>query len=86
MHFPRSSYWYTVVVRDECALIVRLRDLAFARVRFGYRRLTVLLQREGRKVGRRRVQRLYQTEGLMVRTKWCAPSTAGCAPRSCVCR
>ena len=69
MHFPRSSYWYTGVVRDERALIIRLRDLAFARVRFGYRRLTVLLQREGWKVGRRRVQRLYQTEGLMVRTK-----------------
>ena len=57
------------MVRDERALIIRLRDLAFARVRFGYRRLTVLLQREGWKVGRRRVQRLYQAEGLMVRTK-----------------
>jgi len=57
------------VVRDERALLIRLRDLAFARVRFGYRRLTVLLQREGWKVGRRRVQRLYRAEGLMVRTQ-----------------
>ena len=57
------------MVRDERALIIRLRDLAFSRVRFGYRRLTVLLQREGWKVGKRRVQRLYRAEGLMVRTQ-----------------
>jgi putative transposase len=57
------------VVRDERALIIRLRDLAFARVRFGYRRLTVLLQREGWQVGCRRVHRLYQAEGLMVRSQ-----------------
>ena len=69
MHFSRGSFWYKKVPRDERALIVRLRDLAFARVRFGYRRLTVLLQREGWKVGCRRVKRLYRAEGLMVRTK-----------------
>ena len=69
MHFSRGSFWSTQVVRDERALLIRLRDLAFARVRFGYRRLTVLLQREGWKVGRRRVQRLYRAEGLMVRTQ-----------------
>ena len=38
-------------------------------MRFGYRRLTILLQREGWTVGKRRVYRLYRTEGLMVRTK-----------------
>jgi putative transposase len=36
-----------------------LRELAFTRVRYGYRRLTVLLQREGWKVGKKRVLRLY---------------------------
>ena len=69
VQLARASYWYTPVVRDERALIIRLRDLAFARSRFGYRRLTVLLQREGWKVGKRRVQRLYRAEGLMVRSK-----------------
>jgi putative transposase len=69
LKFSRGSFWYTHVVRDERALIVRLRDLAFSRVRFGYRRLAILLKREGWIVGVRRVYRLYRTEGLMVRTK-----------------
>jgi putative transposase len=50
------------------ALRMRLRELAGSRVRYGYRRLTVLLQREGRKVNAKRVYRLYREEGLRVRT------------------
>ena len=69
VQLARASYWSTPVVRDERALIIRLRDLAFARIRFGDRRLTVLLQRAGWKVGKRRVQRLDRAEGLMVRSK-----------------
>jgi putative transposase len=69
LKFSRGSFWYTKVPRDERALIVRLRDLVFARVRFGYRRLAILLKREGWAIGVRRVYRLYRTEGLMVRTK-----------------
>jgi putative transposase len=48
---------------------MRLRELAATRVRFGYRRLTVLLRREGRQVNAKRVYRLYCEEGLQVRTK-----------------
>jgi len=47
---------------------MRLRDLAGSRVRYGYRRLTVLLRREGRQVNAKRVYRLYREEGLQVRT------------------
>lgn len=36
--------------RDQTALLLRLRELAAVRVRFGYRRLHVLLRREGWKV------------------------------------
>jgi len=39
------------------------------RVRFGYRRLTILLRREGWHVNAKRVYRLYTQEGLAVRTK-----------------
>ena len=39
------------------------------RVRFGYRRLTVLLRREGWRVNAKRIYRLYGDEGLTVRTK-----------------
>jgi putative transposase len=50
-------------------LRMRLRELAATRVRYGYRRLTVLLRREGRQVNAKRVYRLYCEEGLQVRTK-----------------
>jgi putative transposase len=48
------------------ALRVRLRDLAATHVRYGYRRLTVLLRREGWKVNAKRVYRLYDQENLKV--------------------
>jgi putative transposase len=51
------------------ALRQRLRELAAVRVRFGYRRLTVLLKREGWRVNAKRIYRLYELEGLAVRTK-----------------
>lgn len=50
-------------------LRLRLRELAGSRVRYGYRRLTVLLRREGRVVNAKRVYRLYREEGLQVRMK-----------------
>ena len=50
-------------------LRMRLRELAAIRVRYGYRRLTVLLRREGREVNAKRIYRLYSEEGLQVRTK-----------------
>ena len=49
---------------------MRLRELAATRVRFGYRRLTVLLKREGWRVNAKRIYRLYSEEGLTVRTKY----------------
>jgi putative transposase len=48
---------------------MRLRELAANRVRFGYRRLTVILRREGWRVNPKRVYRLYTEDGLTVRTK-----------------
>jgi putative transposase len=51
------------------ALRVRLRELAGSRVRYGYRRLTVLLKREGWEVNAKRIYRIYTEEGLIVRTR-----------------
>lgn len=51
----------------QSELRIRLRDLAGSRVRYGYRRLTVLLRREGWAVNAKRVYRLYREEGLQVR-------------------
>jgi putative transposase len=50
----------------QAELRMRLRDLAGSRVRYGYRRLTILLRREGWKVNAKRIYRLYREEGLQV--------------------
>ena len=47
----------------------RLRTLAAERRRFGYRRLFVLLRREGELSGKNRIYRLYREEGLTVRRR-----------------
>jgi putative transposase len=46
-----------------------MRELAHTPVRFGYRRLHVLLRREGWDVGKNQVYRLYTEEGLALRRK-----------------
>ena len=47
----------------------RIREIAETRVRYGYRRVHVLLQREGWDVNHKRVYRLYVEEGLQIRNK-----------------
>lgn len=69
MRLERSSYYYRAHPRDNRALLVRLKELAAVRVRYGYRRLTILLRREGWKVNAKRVYRLYSEANLGVRTK-----------------
>jgi putative transposase len=75
----RSSERYRSQAQDQTALRVRLRDLAAARVRSGYRRLPVLLRREGWAVNHKRVYRLYREEGLGIRVKRKKKRT--CLPR-----
>jgi len=69
MRLHRSVFYYQSRTKDDRALRLRLKELAYARPRYGYRRLTVLLQREGWPVNHKRVYRIYREEGLMVRTK-----------------
>jgi putative transposase len=54
---------------EEESLRRRLRELAAVRPRFGYRRLHVLLRREGVIVNHKRIERLYREEGLAVRRR-----------------
>ena len=65
----RSSLRYAARRPDDEPLRERLKALALERRRFGYRRLHVLLRREGHAVNRKRVQRLYREEKLMVRRR-----------------
>ena len=53
----------------DTTLRARLRELANERRRFGYRRLFILLRREGEPSGINRIYRLYREEGLTVRKR-----------------
>lgn len=55
--------------RDDTAVRSRLRELAAEKRRYGYRRLHVLLLREGMLVNHKRVERIYREEGLSVRRR-----------------
>ena len=65
----RASVRYRAVRPEDGALRERLKALAQQRRRFGYRRLYVLLRREGQVVNKKRVQRLYREERLTVRRR-----------------
>lgn len=66
LEVPRATVRYAKRQRDDQPLRQRLRELAAERRRFGYRRLHVLLRREGWAVNHKRVYRLYRQEGLRV--------------------
>ena len=65
----RASIRYRASKADDGDLRARIKALAHERRRFGYRRLYILLRREGRLVNKKRVQRIYQEERLMVRRR-----------------
>lgn len=65
----RSSQRYRSRRPKEEELRRRLRELAEERIRWGYRRLHVLLKREGWAVNHKRLHRLYRSEGLQVRRR-----------------
>jgi len=65
----RTSVRYQATRPDDAALRERLKALAQERRRFGYRRLHVLLRREGHAVNKKRIQRLYREERLTVRRR-----------------
>jgi putative transposase len=65
----RATVRYQSVAEDRAELRIRLRDLAATRVRYGYRRLHVLLKREGYVANHKLVYRLYVEEGLGIRRR-----------------
>lgn len=65
----RSLYAYRSVRRDATLLTMRIKEIASTRVHYGYRRVHVMLRREGWPDNHKRVYRLYQQEGLSLRLK-----------------
>ncbi len=62
-----ATYRYKSRRGDGGVIRRRMRELAEERPRFGYRRLHVLLRREGFRVNHKRVYRVYREEGLTFR-------------------
>ena len=60
---------YRSIRPDDAALRSRLRELAAQRRRFGYRRLLILIRREGARVNHKKLRRLYREERLQVRKR-----------------
>jgi len=67
---PRSTQRYHAVrTEDEDQLTARIIALASEYGRYGYRRITALLRREGWQVNHKRVERIWRQEGLKVPSK-----------------
>lgn len=64
-----STYHYRGKRRSQAALISRFNEIAVTRVRYGYRRIHVLVRQEGWHVNAKRIYRLYRDLGLQLRNK-----------------
>jgi len=67
VRMTRSMYYYRSRMDPQTALRQRMREIAHARVRFGYRRVYIMLRREGWDVGKDRFYRVYREENLGLR-------------------
>lgn len=67
LRLSRAVYGYKSRARDTRPLVMRIKEIAATRVHYGYRRICVMLRREGWKDNHKRVYRLYRAEGLSLR-------------------
>lgn len=65
----RSAYRRKPISGEQAFLTMRIKEIAVSRVRYGYRRIHVLLKREGWNINHKRVYRIYKAEGLNLRYK-----------------
>lgn len=65
----RTSVRYRTRRPDDQSIRDRLREIAAERRRFGYRRLHILLEREGIFLNHKKLRRLYREERLQVRRR-----------------
>lgn len=65
----RSTYYYKSRRSDQADLEVMIKDIAYSRVHYGYRRVHIMLLRKGVKISRNKVFRLYRSMNLQLRRK-----------------
>lgn len=64
-----STYHYKSVRRGQADLEKRIKEICETRVQYGYRRVHVLLRREGWLINLKRTRRIYRELGLQLRNK-----------------
>ncbi|MFT3940239.1 IS3 family transposase [Rhodopseudomonas sp.] len=69
LEFDRSTYHYQSRRSGQAALENRIKEICPTRVRYGYRRVHVLLRREGWRHGQNKTRRVYGELGLQLRNK-----------------
>ena len=83
LELARATHRYEGYAEQCIELRMRIREIAQTRVRYGYRMIRVLLNREGWKVGKDLVYRLYKEEGLGLRKRPAGKTASGlCIDRS----
>jgi putative transposase len=65
--FHRSTYRYQCCRSQQTLLRMRIREIAYSRLRYGCQRIHILLRREGWLINHKRIHRLYRLEGLNLR-------------------
>lgn len=65
----RSVVRYRSRKQDESALTDKIKQIAYEKRRFGYRRIHMMLKREGVKINHKKVYRIYRSCGLKVRKR-----------------
>lgn len=64
-----STYHYKSRRSGQAVLEKRIKEICQMRVRFGYRRVHVLLRREGWRINQKKTRRIYRELGLQLRNK-----------------
>lgn len=65
----RSLYVYKSRLGEQAELKLKIKDICQTRVRYGYRRVHILIKREGWSVNPKRIYRLYKEMDLQLRNK-----------------
>ncbi|SMH26400.1 HTH-like domain-containing protein [Mesorhizobium australicum] len=69
LEFDTSTYRYKSRRRDQAGIEARIKDICATRVRYGYRRIHVMLKREGWDINMKRTYPIYRDLGLQLRNK-----------------
>jgi putative transposase len=75
MKLSRSTYYYRLCNKDakkklDADLLERIETICLGFPRYGYRRVTAALKREGKRVNHKKVLRLMRESDLLCRVKW----------------